>query len=230
MVNVLKKTLELGFRCIACLALCLFIYIINFLMFTFISDLGTVTTLSCERVKPTQVNCEKTRSLLFGLVPQPSSSMFMVTEAIVNSESTTLRKRVRKSQIVNNSVILVTKYDGEFPAFYDLVSHESDEREMKVLATRINTFIQSNQPSLIVKRKGFSQLEDFLVLVYVFIWLLLLGLSFLFFLIFSFGSIWFRLSFALGLEVCFIVVILLKINYKEATEATVHVNTILNNF
>lgn len=177
-------------------------------MLTFISDLGTVTTLSCERVKTTQVNCEKTRLLLFGLVPKPSSSMFMVTEAIVKSESTT----VKKSKAVSSSVMLLTKYDGKFPVFYDLVSHESDESEMNVLATQINTFIQSNQPSLILKRKGFSRLENFLILVFVPFWLVILALLMLFFLILMFGSMWFRLSFVLGLEVYSIVVILQNIN------------------
>ncbi|HAJ62442.1 MAG TPA: hypothetical protein DCP31_26990 [Cyanobacteria bacterium UBA8543] len=151
--------------------------------FALASSIGTVTTLSCERVKPTQVNCEKSMSVFFGLIPQRSSSFYMVTEAIFKSETS----KGRKSNTENYSVALVTR-QGQFDAFNDAVN---DASQMKALTTQINTFIQSNERLLVLKQdsRG-SWLNIVFLLLIIPMYLLIIAVEGLFFVLLSFSAIY----------------------------------------
>ena len=185
MVKVLKKFLGLCCILIVCISLFYFIFVQSLMMLAFANTMGTVTTLSCERVKPSQVNCETSRSVFFGLVPQQSSSFYMVTEAIVKSQAS----KVRKSNTKNYSVALVTR-QGEFTAFDDAVQDEGREGQMKALTTQINRFIQSNERLLVLKRDLRGSWLNIVLLFLILMFLLFIAVEVLFFIYLCFGAIY----------------------------------------
>ncbi|MDY7013474.1 MAG: hypothetical protein SVX43_07680 [Cyanobacteriota bacterium] len=56
-----------------------------FMAIALISALGT-TTLSCQRIEPDRVNCEKSQSKYFGLVKQKPEPLGQVTQAEFKSK------------------------------------------------------------------------------------------------------------------------------------------------
>lgn len=101
--------------------------------FTILNAAPTVTTLSCQRVEITQVNCQKYKSALFGLLKHPSTSFEQITAA----------------KLAFDSVILVTK-QGEFTIFKS--GYMDDGDEIMSLNDQINIFINSNDLSLTLKQ------------------------------------------------------------------------------
>ncbi|NET41610.1 hypothetical protein [Okeania sp. SIO2B3] len=116
-----------------------------------LSDMEVIK-VSCQRVEPTQVNCQVNNSEYLGLIPYSSTSLTRVTEAKLNS---------RKSQAsdgytsFNHFVTLVTK-TGKEVVSWQSISSVNDVRgypqEMIDMATKINTFINnSTEPSLLIQ-------------------------------------------------------------------------------
>lgn len=103
----------------------------------------TITTLKCKRLEPTQVNCEKRESYLFGLAEQPPIKFSQVKSA-----------KFKSKEGIENWVTLVTS-SGEVTFVEDFVSVNGirgSASEMQEIATQINSFIQSNQSSLQIQR------------------------------------------------------------------------------
>lgn len=127
-----------------------------------------VTTLKCKRVEPTQVNCEKQESKFFGLVKQPPIRFNQVknakfkTEEKINSEGDLDNVGERT---IENLVTLVTS-SGEVTFVEDFVTVNGvrgSAVEMQRIATKINNFIQSNQPSLVIERDLGGGLNEILL-------------------------------------------------------------------
>lgn len=121
------------------------------LILSLTSDLGTVTTLSCERIEPTQINCRRSESVFFGLIPQKPASLLRVTAAKSNSEIIKTNKGKRRGKINANYVILFSQ-QGKITVFNNTMNVARDGREMEALTGQINAFINSSEPSLIIKR------------------------------------------------------------------------------
>jgi hypothetical protein len=111
------------------------------------SGLGTVTTLSCKRIEPTEINCRSSKSVFFGLIQQKPTSLLRVTAAKSNSKII----KGNKIKIKDNYVTLFTQ-QGKITVFNNTINVESDGREMEALTGQINAFINSSEPSLIIKQ------------------------------------------------------------------------------
>ncbi|MEM7727060.1 MAG: hypothetical protein AAF208_11915 [Cyanobacteria bacterium P01_A01_bin.45] len=120
------------------------------IMFGVFSELG-VTTLNCKRVEPTQVSCEKQQSKFFGFTQQPTKRFSQVKSAEFKSKEGIDNDGDRT---IENWVTLVTS-TGEVTLVEDVVSVNGvrgSANEMQAIATQINNFIQSKQPSLLIQR------------------------------------------------------------------------------
>ena len=120
------------------------------IMFGVFSELG-VTTLNCKRVEPTQVSCEKQQSKFFGFTQLPPTQFSQVESAKFKSKEGIDSDGDRT---IDNWVTLVTS-TGEVTLVEDAVSVNGvrgSANEMQTIATQVNNFIQSNQPSLVVQR------------------------------------------------------------------------------
>ena len=126
-----------------------------------------VTTLSCQRVEPTLVNCERKESKLLGSIEWPTSSLKKVKTAKYNSQSYTdsdgdIQQEYWVSVIANNREISV------FREFMSVNGVKGNAREMNAIATKINRFLSSNEQLLIVRqdrRWRFANLFIFLFLL-----------------------------------------------------------------
>ena len=98
-----------------------------------------VISVSCQRVEPTQVNCQVNNSKYLGLIQDSSISLTRVTEAKFNYH--------KNSDGVYYSVTLVTKSGKE------IVSWQGNSyQEMNEMVAKINTFLNSStQPSLLIQ-------------------------------------------------------------------------------
>ncbi|GGA26338.1 hypothetical protein [Okeania sp. KiyG1] len=123
------------------------------LLFTLVGlwQIGVIK-VSCQRVEPTQVNCQVNNSEYLGLIPYSSTSLTRVAEAKFNS---------RKSQDSDGDtsfdyfVTLVTQTGEEVVSWqgnsYSNGIHGSPQ-EMNEMATKINTFINnSTESSLLIQ-------------------------------------------------------------------------------
>lgn len=120
------------------------------IMFGVFSELG-VTTLNCKRVEPTQVSCEKQQSKSFGFTQLPPTRFSQVKSAKFKSKEGIDSDGDRT---IDNWVTLVTS-TGEVTLVEDVVSVNGvrgSANEMQAIATQVNNFIQSNQPSLLIQR------------------------------------------------------------------------------
>lgn len=117
----------------------------------------TITTLKCKRLEPTQVNCEKQESYLFGLAEQPPIKFSQVKSAKLKSKERIDSEADVDSvaqPTIENWVTLVTS-SGEETFVEDFITVNGvrgSASEMQEIATQINNFIQSNQPSLQIQR------------------------------------------------------------------------------
>jgi len=115
-----------------------------------LSNVG-VTTLKCKRVEPTQVSCEKQESKFFGLVEQLPIKFIQVKSAKFKSKEGIDSEA---GYTIDNWVTLVTS-SGEVTFVEDFVAVNGvrgSASQMQEIATQINNFIQSNQPSLKIQR------------------------------------------------------------------------------
>ncbi|NET41611.1 hypothetical protein [Okeania sp. SIO2B3] len=111
-----------------------------------LSEMGVIK-VSCQRVEPTQVNCQVNSSKYLGLIQGSSNSLTRVTEAKFNSQN--------DSYGSNYFVTLVTQTGKE------VVSWQGNSytngvkgypQEMNEMVEKINTFIKnSTEPSLLIQ-------------------------------------------------------------------------------
>ncbi|GGA26322.1 hypothetical protein [Okeania sp. KiyG1] len=103
-----------------------------------LSEMGVIKA-SCQRVEPTQVNCQVNSSKYLGLIQGSSTSLTRVKEAKFNSQN--------DSDGSNYFVTLVTQTGKE------VVSWQGNSyQEMNQMVAKINTFINnSNDPSLLIQ-------------------------------------------------------------------------------
>lgn len=132
------------------------LWVLGFMGIPFIMILGLfsqlgVTTLTCKRVEPTQVSCEKQESKFFGFIQQPSTGLSQVRSAKFKSEEGIDSDGERT---IDNWVNLVTS-SGEVIAVEDFVTVNGvrgSANEMQAITNKINTFIKSNQDYLEIQR------------------------------------------------------------------------------
>ncbi len=122
-----------------------------FVVVWFLFNLG-VTTVSCQRVQPTLINCFKNESKFLGLMQQPASDLKNVTSAKYNFNNYAESDRQQKYWV---SVI---NRGREVRVF------RGDSREMNAIATKINLFVNSNEPFLIVRQDRRWRLSNLWVL------------------------------------------------------------------
>ncbi len=111
------------------------------LLFVFY-DLGT-TTLSCQRLESNQVNCNNNKSRFFSLIKLPPTSLKEVFQAKFKVETTKAPSGAKEER----NFVTLTTLEGEVDTF------KGNATEMRELVTQINSFLQSNEPSLIVEHK-----------------------------------------------------------------------------
>lgn len=131
-----------------------------------------VTTLSCQRVEPTLINCEKSESKLLGLIPGQSFSLKKIEEAKFNSQDDYDEVEYWVSVIAEGRETVV------FEEFISVNEVKGDSRKMRAMASKINQFISSNEPSLIVRYDLRWKLRNlffvpFLAIAILFLYLLL---------------------------------------------------------
>lgn len=120
------------------------------MMLGILSEIG-VTTLKCKRVEPTHVSCEKQESKFFGLVEQAPIRFSQVKSAKFKSKEGIYSEG---NPTIDNWVTLETS-SGEVTFVEDFVSVNGirgSASQMQGIATKINNFIQSNQPSLAIEK------------------------------------------------------------------------------
>lgn len=113
-----------------------------------------VTTLSCQRVQPTLINCFKSESRFLGLMQQPASDLKNVTSAKYNSKTYTDSDGDRQQEYW----VSVIAKGREVRVF------GGDGRETNAIATKINLFINSNEPFLLVRQDRRWRLSNLSVL------------------------------------------------------------------
>ncbi|NEP45137.1 MAG: hypothetical protein F6K35_40335, partial [Okeania sp. SIO2H7] len=101
-----------------------------------------VIKLSCKRVEPTQIDCQKSESKLLGLIEQSSSSLKRIENAKYNSETYTdsdgdTYKKYWVSVISQGQQVTVFR---------------GSSRKMNAIATKIDRFVNSNEPLLVVRQ------------------------------------------------------------------------------
>ena len=134
-------------------------------------------TLSCNRVEPTQVTCEYTHYKLFGLIKEKTIPSRLVKEAKLTSET-------------------VTDSEGDTTEYYSatlvyangqttVLQESAYDYEITPLTLEINSFINSNEPSLITERQSWN-----------------LAVAFIFFALFSMLLCFSLLAWVFMLSVC----------------------------
>lgn len=128
----------------------LFMGIPLFMLYSFLAGIG-IMTLTCARLEPTLVRCEQQKSNFFGVVKQPPTVFQPVLEARFRYEEGTDSEG---DKTADNWVALVTDR-GEVKAVEDFMrinGVRGSTKEMVAIADRINQFLQSEQPSFVLKR------------------------------------------------------------------------------
>lgn len=115
-----------------------------------------VTRLTCDRVEPAQVRCDRQQSKLFDSIRPPAESYDRVTAARVKTERGWEWKsnRDRRVPIEDNWVALETSR-GEVAFVEDVVrvnGTRGSAAEMQAIANDINTFLRSDRESLSLRR------------------------------------------------------------------------------
>jgi hypothetical protein len=110
-----------------------------------------VTTVSCQRIEPGEVNCKKQQSKLFGLVQQQFILLKQVKSAKFESKESIDSDGARPTSYQ----VTVATRTGDVRLIENYVNSSLDKTspsEMQAIANRLNTFIQSNQSSLVIER------------------------------------------------------------------------------
>ncbi|MGB7519357.1 MAG: hypothetical protein WA896_06980 [Spirulinaceae cyanobacterium] len=139
-----KTSLQLTFKdklIISAYALLLAIFAILPPFFIFY-ELG-VTTLSCQRIESSQVSCNNRKLRFFSLIKLPSTSLERVSEAKFKSLTS---HTPNGNKVVRNFVTLVTS-EGEVNIF------KGNAAKMQEFVAQINSFLDSNEASLIIKHE-----------------------------------------------------------------------------
>ncbi|MDY7002548.1 MAG: hypothetical protein SWX82_00875 [Cyanobacteriota bacterium] len=121
-----------------------FIALPLFFVSTILSEMGVIK-VSCQRVEPTQVNCQVNSSKYLGFIQGYSTSLNRVKEAKFNS-----RKRVDSDgdTYFDYFVTLVSQTGKEVVSLPD----DSYPQEMIEMGVKINKFINySTEPSLLIQ-------------------------------------------------------------------------------
>ena len=121
----------------------LFLVILGILPLVFVFyELG-VTTLSCQRIESSQVNCNNRKLRFFSLIKLPSTSLEKVSEAKFKSLTS---QNGTGDKVVRNFVTLITS-EGEVDVF------KGNTAEMQEFVAQINAFLESTEASLIIKHE-----------------------------------------------------------------------------
>lgn len=110
-----------------------------------------VIQLSCQRVEPTQVRCDRTQSRLLGFMPGPSESFDQVTAAKMK---TAIGHDSDSVRTIDNWVVLQTA-NGEATYVEDPVrinGRKGSAQEMQAIAEQITQFLTSEQATLTLQR------------------------------------------------------------------------------
>ncbi|NEO56981.1 MAG: hypothetical protein F6K54_30265 [Okeania sp. SIO3B5] len=117
-----------------------------FISLIILSEMGIIS-VSCQRVEPTQVNCQVNNSKYLGLTQGSSTSLTRVKEAKFNSQNS--------SDSSNYFVTLVTQKGKEVVSWQSNLSFTNVKgypQEMNQMVAKINTFINnSTEPSLLIQ-------------------------------------------------------------------------------
>lgn len=116
------------------------------LIVAFVSTLG-VTSLSCQHIEPAPINCELQRSKYFGLVQTPPTILRQVSAAHFESQ-----EEVNKHHTSSINFVALSSRTGKVTAFENPATPSLGAAEMQAIATQINEFIQSKQPTLLIRR------------------------------------------------------------------------------
>ncbi|MDY7002550.1 MAG: hypothetical protein SWX82_00885 [Cyanobacteriota bacterium] len=109
-----------------------------------LSEMGAVIKASCQRVEPTQVNCQINSSKYFGLIKDSSTSLTRVTETKLNSRK---KKDSDGDTYFDYFVTLVSQTGKEVVS----LQNNSYPQEIMEMVVKINTFINySTEPSLLI--------------------------------------------------------------------------------
>ncbi|MDY7002549.1 MAG: hypothetical protein SWX82_00880 [Cyanobacteriota bacterium] len=109
---------------------------------TILSKMGVIKA-SCQRVEPTQVNCQVNKSNYLGLIPGSSTSLTRVTEAKLNSQ----KKKDNDADTYSDYFVTLVSQTGK-----EVVSWWDDPQEIMEMVVKINTFINySTEPSLLIQ-------------------------------------------------------------------------------
>ncbi len=123
-----------------------------------------VTSLSCQRIRSNQVDCNKHESRLFNLIKLPSTSLEKVSSAKFESKT----DQTPKGEKIVTYFTRLSTSEGQVDVF------QGSTEKMQEFVRQINDFIQSNKPSLTIEHE----------VNFFWSWKLLLGnWTFLFFLI-----------------------------------------------
>ncbi|NEP77986.1 MAG: hypothetical protein F6K39_07240 [Okeania sp. SIO3B3] len=107
-----------------------------------LSQMGVIKA-SCQRVEPTQVNCQVNKSKYLGLIPGYSTSLTRVKEAKLNSQE---KKNSDGDTYFDYFVTLVSQTEKEVVSWWD------NHQEMMEMVVKINTFINySTESSLLIQ-------------------------------------------------------------------------------
>ncbi|GGA26315.1 hypothetical protein CYANOKiyG1_42270 [Okeania sp. KiyG1] len=124
-----------------------------------------VISVSCQRVEPTQVNCQVNHSEYLGLTQGSSTSLTRVTEAKFNSRK---KKNSDGETYFDYFVTLVTQKGKEVVSWQGnsyINGVKGYPQEMNEMVAKINTFINnSTQPSLLIQYDLRWKLENLLFL------------------------------------------------------------------
>ncbi|MEQ8969025.1 MAG: hypothetical protein RIE73_01360 [Coleofasciculus sp. C1-SOL-03] len=121
----------------------------------------SIFTLSCNRVEATLVECEYTHDELFGLIKEPIIKTGLTKEAkLITDHSVALVIVDGRANILNSNII------------YESSNHEA----VATLASGINSFINSNESSLILKRINWEEEQQFIgayifILLFTYMWI-----------------------------------------------------------
>lgn len=110
-----------------------------------------VTQLSCQRVEPTQVRCDRTQSRLLGVLPGPTTTFDQVTGAAMKTATVTNSDGAR---IIDHWVVLETP-NGEVTYVEDPIrinGRKGAPDEMQTITDQLSGFIISDQASLTIQR------------------------------------------------------------------------------
>ncbi|MBT9313960.1 hypothetical protein [Leptothoe spongobia] len=120
------------------------------IMGAWIYNLG-VTQLSCQRVEPSQVMCDRTQTRLLGFMPGPTSTFDQVTAATMKTSAGADSDGVRT---VDHWVVLQTS-NGEATYIEDPIrinGRKGSPDEMQAITDQINEFLASDQASVSMQR------------------------------------------------------------------------------